>query len=250
MSARRSTRALARAQRVVMVALCAVLLTGGLSSCALLEGGDPSTPEPEAPTSASVSDLEVDSQFTRDGTFQSHIEVRGARDVDFVYTLYPTKATPRTNEWYPRGKKYFTWTFQAYDLARDLRDPFETKREVYLDRVRVTSRTITADGGRTQRPYRLDAEARDITFDPEPQATRYGMLITSPKGSFELRNQSIGTVSDDTRGVELRFSAVVHVETRAGSGDFVERTVTQVVPIAIFASDERTEAAPIPVDAS
>ncbi len=58
-----------------------------------------------------------DSQFTRDGTFQSHVVLPEAPDLDFVYTIYPTKSTPRTNEWYPKGGKFFSFTFQAYDLV-------------------------------------------------------------------------------------------------------------------------------------
>jgi hypothetical protein len=190
------------------------------------------------------------SQFTRDGTFQSHVEVEGAPDVDFVYTLYPTKSTPRTNEWYPRGKKYFSFTFQAYDLARDLRDPFKTKRKVYLEKIKVTSRTITSGGGKTQKPYQLNAVAKNITFDPEPLSTKYGMLITSPKGAFELRNQAIKPTSLDTRGLDLMFTATVWIQTRPGGSEFIKRTVEQTVPIAIFESEEKTEVTKIPVNAN
>lgn len=238
-----STRGRAAA-RAMALALTTTLALGG---CSLL-GEDGPEPTP-APTSAAPERV-YDSQFTRDGTFQSHIEVDGAPDVDFVYTLYPTKSTPRTNEWYPRGKKYFSFTFQGYDLAQGLREPFRTKRKIYLERIKVTSRTITSGGGKTERPYELDAIAREITFDPEPLSTRYGMLITSPKGAFELRNQAIEATSLDTRGIDLMFTAVVWIETRAGSGDFIRREVEQTVPIAIFESEEKTKAAKIPINAN
>ncbi len=102
---------------------------------------------------------EVYSAFTRDGTFQSHTSPTG---MDFVLTVYPTKATPRTHEWYPQGNKYFTFTFQAYDLNRALRDPFSTKRKAYLERVEVTS---TSNSGSGLSPYTLDADPLDITLD-------------------------------------------------------------------------------------
>jgi hypothetical protein len=230
------------------VAVAVSLLLAG-SGCSLLDSGDAEASADDAPSQAAVVENLVDSQFTRDGTFQSHLGVNGAPD--FVFTIYPTKSTPRTNEWYPAGKKFFSFTFQAYDLARRLRDPFSTKRLVYLDQISVTSRTITVDGGATERPYRLDAKAADITFDPEPLTSRrFGMLITSPKGAFELRNQAIKPTSPDTRGIELTFSAVVHVQTQPGSKKYVKRTVRQTVPIAIFESDEATEVAPIPVNAN
>ena len=232
------------ASRTVALALAASL---SLAGCGLLDNGGS---EPTPAETETALERVYDSQFTRDGTFQSHISVDGAQDIDFVYTLYPTKSTPRTNEWYPRGKKYFSFTFQAYDLARDLRDPFRTKRKVYLQKIKVTSRTITSGGGKTQKPYKLNAIAKNITFDPEPLSTKYGMLITSPKGAFELRNQKIKGTSLDTRGIELTFTAKVSIQERPGSSSFVQRTVKQTVPIAIFESEKKTEKAKIPVNAN
>lgn len=229
---------------LVAAALAASL---ALSGCSLLEKDDaPSgTPAP-SPSASQVAEV-YNSQFTRDGTFQSHIE---RSQLDFVYTLYPTKSTPRTNEWYPLGNKFFSFTFQAYDLKQGLRAPFATKRKVYLDTIEVTSTTMTVDGGKTQHPYTLDAVAKDVTFDPEPLATKYGMLITSPKGALELRNQRIKPTSLDTRGIELTFVATVWAETFAGSGKFYTMKIKQRVPIAIFESDEPTQVAKIPIDAN
>ncbi|MFC7495052.1 MULTISPECIES: hypothetical protein [unclassified Nocardioides] len=244
------SRTRARRWRGASATVTTVLaLALALSGCSAIDGltGDD---DPESASSASPSATETpyDSQFTRDGTFQSHIDID---NLDFVYTLYPTKSTPRTNEWYPKGKKYFSFTFQAYDLDRDLRDPFRTKRKVYLDRIQVTSQVLSVDGGKTgEEPYALDAEARRITFDPEPLSTERGMLVTSPKGAFELRNQPIRPTSTDTKGIDLFFTATVWMERRAGSGDFVKKKISQKVPIAIFESDQPTQAQSIPVDAN
>ncbi|HYF72204.1 MAG TPA: hypothetical protein VD864_05255 [Nocardioides sp.] len=219
-----------------------------LSGCSAFDGLTSSSDPSESP-SASPTAVETpyDSQFTRDGTFQSHIDVNG---VDFVYTLYPTKSTPRTNEWYPRGNKFFSFTFQAYDLNRGLRDKFATKRKVYLDHITVTSATKTTDGGPVQHPYELDAVAKEITFDPEPVTTKYGMIITSPKGAFELRNQRIKPTSLDTKGIDLLFTATVWIQESPGSTKFYKKVIRQKVPIAIFESDKPTEVQSIPVDAN
>ncbi|MEO9324209.1 hypothetical protein ABFT23_12020 [Nocardioides sp. C4-1] len=229
--------------------VAAAVLALALAACDT-SGGDETPAGTPAGTASAPADLAISSEFTSSGTFQSHTSVRGARGVDLVLTMYPTKATPRTNEWYPGGSKFFTFTFQGYDLSQPLRAPFDTKRLMYLETIEVTSATITANGGATERPYSLDAEAADVTFDPEPARSRFGMLITSPKGALEVRNQEIGPMSPDTRGVELTFRAVVHIEKRAGSGEYLTRTVKQVVPIAIFASDDPTVATPIPENAS
>jgi hypothetical protein len=222
-------------------------LVATTSGCGIFDGG---SDEPKEAATSTAAAAVFDAQFTRDGTFQSHIQVKGAKGVDFVYTLYPTKATPRTNEWYPEGDKFFTMTLTAYDLNQDLRDPFETKRLVYLSHITGTSATTTSAGGATEHPFSLDARAPQVTFDPEPVTTDLGMLITSPKGAFELRNQKIGSVSADTIGVTLQLIATVSIETSAGSGEFIERKVKQSVPIAIFESDTPTVVADIPVNAN
>jgi hypothetical protein len=239
------TRTRSRLGPAAAILLAVLAALTGCSAIDDLTGADDPSPSSAATPTATATPYE--SQFTRDGTFQSHIDVNG---VDFVYTLYPTKSTPRTNEWYPKGSKYFSFTFQAYDLDRRLRDPFSTKRKVYLDRITVTSETRRTDGGRTQHPYELDAVAKDVTFDPEPLATSYGMLITSPKGAFELRNQRIKPTALDTKGIDLHFTAIVWVQERPGSSRFYKQVIRQKVPIAIFESDRPTQAQSIPVDAN
>jgi hypothetical protein len=221
-----------------------------LTGCSAIDNLTSSSDEPSESASAiaSPSPTPYESQFTRDGTFQSHIDVDG---MDFVYTLYPTKSTPRTNEWYPKGKKYFSFTFQAYDLDREIRDDFKTKRKVWLERIQVTSTVkLTGGGTNSERPYELDAIAKNVTFDPEPLATKYGMLITSPKGAFELRNQAIRPTAADTKGIDLHFTATVWIEERAGSDKYYKKTIKQTVPIAIFPSKTPTQAQSIPVDAN
>jgi hypothetical protein len=235
-----------RRSRAGLASLAALVLAVALSGCSLLVDDEPEA-DPTPSPSASAADDAYDSQFTRDGTFQSHIDVNG---VDFVYTLYPTKATPRTHEWYPLGNKFFSFTFQAYDLDRGLRERFATKRKVYLERIRVRSVSITAEGQGTEHPYRLDSVAKKITFDPEPVTTDKGMIITSPKGAFELRNQRIGAMSLDTRGLQLTFVATVWIQDAPGSQRFYQRQIRQVVPIGIFESDTPTVAAKIPINAN
>lgn len=231
--------------RTTLMACLLVALSVVLSSCGLFDTSEDKKPSTSPSPSASAKPY--DSQFTRDGTFQSHIDVDG---LDFVYTLYPTKSTPRTNEWFPRGNHFFSFTFQAYDLDRGLRDPFRTKRKVYLDHIRVTAVTKTAKGKGNQHPYRLDAEAKRITFDPEPLTTTHGMIVTSPKGAFELRNQKIRAMSLDTVGVDLMFTATVWIQRTPGGSSYFRRQIRQTVPIAIFESKKPTSVASIPIDAN
>ena len=226
-----------------------VLTVAMLSGCSAIDDLTSSNdPSPAPSASPSAEETPYDSQFTRDGTFQSHIKIDG---IDYVYTLYPTKSTPRTNEWYPKGKKYFSFTFQAYDLDQPLRAPFKTKREVWLEHIKVTSEVKSLDGGTTgEHPYSLDADAKEVTFDPEPVSNEYGMLITSPKGAFELRNQAIKATGPDTKGIDLHFTSTVWVESRPGSDEYSKKVIEQRVPIAIFSSDKPTQAQSIPINAN
>ena len=134
------------------------------------------------------SETPYDSQFTRDGTFQSHIEIDG---LDFVYTLYPTKSTPRTNEWYPKGNKFFSFTFQAYDLTARSATRSRPSARSTSTASRSPRRPRPPTAARPSTPTASTPTPKNVTFDPEPLTTKYGMLITSPKGAFELRNQTI-----------------------------------------------------------
>lgn len=234
--------------RRTAIAVGTAMTLFALSACSAVgEFGQPAPAKAAAtPAVATPTETIFDSQFTKDGTYQSHIEIDG---IDFVYTIWPTKSTPRTNEWFPLGNKYFSFTLTAYDLDRDLRDKFRTKRRVYLSRIRITSAT-TAKSGAVETPYRLDANASRITFDPEPVRSRRGMLITSPKGAFELRNQKIGELALDTRGVTLTFEATVHMQRSKRSKRFDTDIVREEVPISIFKSDEPTKEEPIPINAN
>jgi hypothetical protein len=237
-----------RLLRPAGVASLLAALVLGSAGCSISDLAGDDEASPSATPTASASPKTYESQFTKDGTFQSHINIA---NVDFVYTLYPTKSTPRTNEWYPKGKKYFSFTLQAYDLDRRLRDPFRSKRRVYVDHISVSSTVRTTDGGTSdEHPYSLDAVAKNVTFDPEPVTTEHGMLATSPKGAFELRNQAIQPTADDTFGIDLTFTATVWMERRAGSDSYVKKVVKQRVPIAIFPSDTPTQKQRIPVDAN
>jgi hypothetical protein len=227
------------AARLTVLLMVVVLTT----SCSLFESPEKKEPAPRP----AVADAPFGSEFTRDGTFQSHTMYDG---VDFVYTVWAAKATPRMQEWHPQGDKFFSFTFQGYDTRRRMRDPFRTKRLVWLERMKVTSQTTTKSGA-TESPYSIDEWAPDVTFDPEARTNgRKGMLITSPKGAFELRNQAIRSLADDTEGVTLTFRFIVHIERRAGSGRYVRREVVQTVPIAIFESEYATRPQPVPYNAS
>lgn len=231
-----------------VIAMVAVTLSG-----CTVPGFEPAKADekPSAVRTTPPAEALFPSQFTRDGTFQSHIKRGG---MDYVLTLWPTKSTPRTNEWFALGDKFFSFSLTAYDLSRRLRDPYRTKRKVWLDQIRVDTKVVGQDGNEdlsAASPYTLDAEARRITLDPEPVTNRDGMLITSPKGAFELRNQRIAPVTVGSRGIILVFEATVHVQRRANRPrDLDVELLRQEVPVTIFRGTTPTVATPIPFNAN
>jgi len=208
------------------------------TACSSGDATSEPTPVP-TPQESITSDDPTGSMFTDNGTFTSHTVIDG---IDYVLTIYPTAATPYTHEWYPGGDKLFTISMTAYDTDRAERDPFATKRWVFLDRVSITSVATDADGDTVGvEPYRLDEQAARITLDPEPLADpTYGMVITSPKGAFELRDQVIGSLGEQVREVVLSFRATVWAQNSAGSPQLNRHEIAQEVPIVIFASAEDT----------
>ncbi|MBM9461434.1 hypothetical protein JK386_16140 [Nocardioides sp. zg-536] len=233
--------------RAFGAAALAVVLALGLAACTAQEAEPGAAPSETGAVAPAPAPVKFNSEFSRDGTFQSHIEMDG---VDFVFTIWSAKTTPRMQEWYAKGDKYFSFTFQAYDTRQRLRDPFRTKRRVWLERVQISSQTTTKSGG-SESPYNIDEYAPDITFDPEARTRKgKGMLITSPKGAFELRNQAIKDMADDTEGITLTFRATVHIQEQARSKKYTAREVTQVLPIAIFESEFATRPQPVPYNAT
>ena len=225
----------------VRVARVALVLGLALTAAACSSGspsGEP-TPVPTQAVTETGADEPTGSMFTDNGTFTSSTTIDG---IEYVLTIYPTAVTPFTHQWYPGGDKLFTMSMTAYDTDRAERDPFASKRVVFLDRVSVSS-VATGESGNTvgTEPYRLDEQAARVTLDPEPLADpAYGMVITSPKGAFELRDQVIGTLDAKVREVTLSFRATVWAQNAAGSAQLNRQDISTEVPIVIFPSTKDT----------
>jgi hypothetical protein len=96
--------------------------------------------------------------------------------------------------------------------------------------------TTTTTSGAVETPLVLSVDPIAATLDPEALSSANGLLITSPKGGFQLESESIGVLASDTIGLNLDFSMVLTSETTAGSGAYVTQTIHQSVPVAIFST--------------
>ena len=116
--------------------------------CSALDSKDgPSGPA--ASSDASAAAVTFDSQFTRDGTFQSHVGCPRRR----TWTSSTRSTRPSRHHGPTSGTRrgqFFSFTFQAYDLAQKLRAPFATKRKVWLSHVMISSATIMSSGAATE----------------------------------------------------------------------------------------------------
>ena len=102
-----------------------------------------------------------------------------------------------------------------------------------MSNIAVTATTSTTSGASVS-PFVLDTDPLLVTLDPEALRSDKGLLITSPKGGFQLESNSIGALSPDTYGVLLDFAMTVSVEGAAGGGQYTTQVVHVPVPVAIF----------------
>ena len=223
----------------------AASLTGLVAAAVLLSGcsaiGDLTSSDEKsasASPSPSASATPYPSQFTRDGTFQSTSTSTGW--TTSTRSTRPSRRRGRTVV--PQGQQVLLVHLPG--LRPQPEDPRPVREQAEGLPLADPGRLRHRDLRRREdpAPYELDAEAKTITFDPEPLSTKYGMLITSPKGAFELRNQKIKPTSKDTKGIDLHFTRDRVGPGLPGSTGFTKKVIKQKVPIAIFQSDKPTQA--------
>ena len=189
------------------------------------------------------------SDFTKNGVAHIHKIVDG---IDYNLEIFPSQATSRTDKWYAKGEKKFSLNFRAYDLGQPLRTAYGNKRQSYLGNVSISSDVTRSSGTDTGvSPYTNIGPGTSLTFDPEAVTYKnYGMRLTSPKGIFELRNQTIGDLASDAVGVTLHFRFYVNTQRAARSTQFDTQIIDINVPIAIAHSSQTTPQEDVPSDAS
>lgn len=201
------------------------------------------------------NDVVFDSQFTKNGVSNIYKNIDG---IDYVLSIFPSQTNPRSDLWYPKGDKQFTFTFQTYDLAQPLDAPYATKRMTYLRGVSISSVLTLADteeGDNAEQTmssdFNISGLGQDLTFDPEPWVEGdLGMRIASPKGVFEMHRQTIGDLPADAIGITLHFKFNVNAQRTAGEPEFDSQQIDIDVPIGITKSNKETPTRTVPVDAA
>jgi len=209
------------------------VLTLGLGGCSTFVPllGSPQQQQSVAvstPEATETAELVFDSVFTDMGSV--HPTVTIGPQLELELDMWTEQ---KTHEWSTDGEKLFSFVINVYDGAVPAEASFDTKRHVYMSNIAVTATTSTTSGASVS-PFVLDTDPLLVTLDPEALRSDKGLLITSPKGGFQLESNSIGALSPDTYGVLLDFAMTVSVEGAAGGGQYTTQVVHVPVPVAIF----------------
>jgi hypothetical protein len=180
------------------------------------------------PAPTTTSGLVFDSVFTDMGSIHPTVSI-GER-LDLELDMWTEQ---KTHEWSTDGDKRFSFVINVYDSAVPATATFESKRRVYMSNISVTATTSTTSGASVS-PFVLDTDPLLVTLDPEALRSEHGLLITSPKGGFQLESNAIGDLSADTYGVLLDFALTISTENTAGGGQYSTQVVHIPVPVAIF----------------
>ncbi len=179
---------------------------------------------------ATATDLQFASVFTDMGSVHPTVDI-----ADQLQLKIDVWTEQKTHDWTPLADKRFSFVIGAYDNRVPAEATFDQKRRVYMSNITVTAQTTTASGA-VQTAYTLNTDPLKVTLDPEALRSEQGLglLITSPKGGFQLESQQIGVLADDTQGVMLDFALQLSYENSPGSNTYTTQIVHQYVPIAIF----------------
>ncbi|MCS5720394.1 hypothetical protein N1028_08660 [Herbiconiux sp. CPCC 203407] len=189
--------------------------------------------------------LQFASVFTDMGSVHPTVDV--AEQLELKLDVWTEQ---KTHDWTPMADKRFSFVIGVYDNRVSAEATFDQKRRVYMSNLTVTAKTTTTSG-EVELPYALNTDPLKVTLDPEALRSEQGLglLITSPKGGFQLESQQIGVLAEDTEGLMLDFAMQVSFETSPLSNTYTTQVVHQYVPVAIFSEEESkasTEVTPTP----
>ena len=219
-------RKLAAASLVTLAAIsltaCSSIPMFGPPPAALTGAQTTTVPTPAA------TPLVYDSVFSDMGSI--HPKVKLANRLELELDMWTEQ---KTHEWYPDSEKLFSMVISVFDTKVSSKASFEKKRKVYMSNLTVTATTTTTSGV-VENPFVMNVNPVKVTLDPEALRSSKGLLITSPKGGFQLQSNKIGTLAADTTGLVLDFAMTISTQASGGSRNYTTQVVHQMVPVAIF----------------
>lgn len=233
-------------RRLATVAL-ATALVGSVAACdpiSFFPSQQPATVQTTPANPATESALpSVCGNYTFDSVFSAYGSVHYTLLLADQLTLYLDMYTEqKTHEWFPSTKKDLSFTIRVVDSSVPLRAKFALKRRVYMGQITIDATTQNAAGQSGINAYSLNADPRAVTLDPEAlQDKVYGLLITQPKGGFELDHIVLKAMPSDTVGFNMNFTMQLSAETVHGSKKYATHLYSVTLPVAVFSPSTANE---------
>jgi hypothetical protein len=234
-----------RLLRRIVTAAAATSLVASLAACdaiQLFPGQSDNNPAPQ--TSQTPAPTQTCGNYAFDSVFSAYGSVHYTLLLADKLTFYLDMFTEqKTHDWFPSADKHLSFVLKVVDSRVPIRAKFAEKRRVFMGQLQIDAVTKKQDGSTGPTAYSLHTnDPLSITLDPEALHSRqYGLLVTSPKGGFELDQIKLDAMPDDTIGFDMDFTFQLSTETKAGSGKFATHLYTATIPVAVFSQATQNE---------
>ncbi|GLJ79551.1 fructose 1,6-bisphosphatase [Microbacterium imperiale] len=203
--------------------------------------GEPVSAVP-APAPSESPAMAFNSQFTYDGSVALSSDV--AQDLELRLDVW-AQNPKRTQEWTADAEKTFGFAVNVHDNRVDEKSVLSQKRRVFISSISITSQTAQTSG-QVQSPFQFSADPRTLVPSDTIRSDR-GLLLNSFQGGLYVPETVIHGLPVDTYGMTLEFAMTVWVEGNANDdASFMQQTVYQYLPVAIFSADQAQASAPTP----
>jgi hypothetical protein len=243
--------------RLAIAALAAVT-TLSLTGCDVLLGQVPIGANSTTP-SAALTPTATCNNGPYESIFSAYGAIHYSRIMADNLTLYLDMYTDeKTHDWFAETPKELSFTVNIVDTDAAEKDPFKLKRKTYMSEIIIQANSVTTDG-QTEKLYDQDLDPIEATLDPEALKSKYGLLITSPKGGFLYQHNIIApSTLANTIGFNMDFDMTISIQEELGDKKYKTRDYTVSLPVTVFSEATKntvtscaTESTltPVPADA-
>ena len=253
-----SVSPMSRMKTRLAIAAAVTAIAFSLTGCDVLLGqvpiGGPDTPPSVAVTpTATCNNGPYESVFSAFGSLHYTREL--ASGLVLILDMYTDE---KTHAWFAETPKDLSFVIKIIDRDAAEDDPFKLKRKTYMSELIIQANTVTTDG-QTERTFDEDLDPIEATLDPEALTSKYGLLITSPKGGFQREHNLIApSTLPNTVGFTMDFVMTISIQKELGDKKYKTRDYTVSLPVTVFSEATKntvtscaTDATltPVPLDA-
>jgi len=227
-----------RVGSVAAVGILALSLAG-CSTGGMLFGESSSASETTPTPTPTATTIPFESEFTDMGSV--HYPTMVAAQLQLDLDMWTEQ---KTHEWTADSDKLYSIVINVTDLTVPATAAFATKRQVFMSNLSISYVPTMANGDKGSSVPLLTVNPVTATLDPEAlRSDQYGLLITSPKGGFQMESNEIGDLADDVTGITLSFAMTITAESAGGSNTYITQPFVTPVEVAIFTEEDAAQAA-------